>query len=45
MYHNLGVDIKFGTKEKRKPSIADKGIDAVKSKREELRRLYGKIGD
>lgn len=44
MYHNLGVEIKFG-KPKDKPTLADSSPTELKSKREELRRLYGKIGD
>ena len=44
-YHNEGMRQKYPRQnDGAPPSIADNGVEAVREKREELRRLFGNIG-
>jgi len=44
MYHNLGIEIKYPTNEKSKPSVANKSTKEVLKIRDQLRKQYGAIG-
>ena len=44
MYHNLGMELKYGKHEKKTKKAADMSYDELKSIKAELARLYGDIG-
>jgi hypothetical protein len=44
MYHNLGVEIKYGTGDKSKSSLANKSPKELRRIKDQLKKQYGEIG-
>jgi hypothetical protein len=44
LYHNLGMELKYGKQESKPTKLSEMSHDQLRAKREELRRLYGDIG-
>jgi len=45
MYHNEGIEQKYGKAKNEPRSAKDMSYEELKSRRDELRELYGDIGD
>ena len=43
MYHNLGVELKYGKPDSAPTKIADMSPDEARAERDRLRKLYGAI--
>lgn len=44
LYHNLGIEQKYGKGETKTKRAEEMSYEELKRKRDELRRLYGDIG-
>ena len=45
MYHNIGVEMKYGTPDKNNmKKVQEMSKDEIKDERDKLRKLYGDIG-